>query len=182
MPAHDGELEPGMFRRVFTAAHRASRHHHHHGHGRATPLPPLPSLLDAFEPLGRHNAGGLLRPGPDVYPLVAAVGLALALAGVLAVHDLRPNHEVFVRKDARAMQVCAEDDEEHYRRVVALAKRSYDNPLRRRVLGLKPWIFPKLQERVTGIPRVDTTVDLERDEKWTKLARRASEEHHHPVG
>ena len=84
MPAHDGELEPGMFRRVFTAAHRASRHHHHHGHGRATPLPPLPSLLDAFEPLGRHNAGGLLRPGPDVYPLVAAVGLALALAGVLA--------------------------------------------------------------------------------------------------
>ena len=166
-----------MFRRVSTAAHRASRHHHHHGHGRATP--PAAASWDV-EPLGRHNAGGLL--GARTCTLVAAVGLALALAGVLAVHDLRTNHEVFVRKDARAMQVCAEDDEEQYRRVVALARRSYDNPLRRRVLGLKPWIFPKLQERVTGIPRVDTTVNLERDEKWTKLARRASEEHHHPVG
>ena len=37
--------------------------------------------------------------------------------------------------------------------------------MRRWVLGSKPWVFPWLEERATGISRRDSTIDLEK-EKW----------------
>ena len=102
-----------------------------------------------------------------MYPLVGAVGAALAFAAIIITHDLRTNHEVLVRKETRRMRVCTpEEDPAAYDRLVGLARKSYDHGLRRSLLGYKPWVFSRFQEWASGVSREDRTVDLSR-EKWT---------------
>ena len=144
-----------MYRGISSAAKTLERHRGHHAH-----LPPLFSSSQQ-----RFNTS--LRPVPEVYPLVGAVGAALAFAAIIITHDLRTNHEVFVRKETRRMQVCTPDeDPAEYDRLTSLAKKHYDNGLRRYVLGYKPWVFSRFQEWASGVSREDPTVDLSR-EKWT---------------
>jgi hypothetical protein len=114
---------------------------------------------------------------PEVYPLIFAVSVAFACGAVMIFHDMRWNPEVLVRKDMRSLQVCTkEDDPEAFKRLTRQAEHAYDNPLRRYVLGKKPWIFPWVEERFTGISRQDQTIDLEKD-KWRVAREKAAEEH-----
>ena len=116
-----------------------------------------------------------LRPSPDVVPLVTAVAVALGCAGIITWHDMRWNPEVLVRKDTRQLQVCTKEDEpDAFERVVHQSRKAYDHPLRRYVLGSKPWVFPWLEERITGISRRDPTIDLEK-EKWRVAAKEKRE-------
>jgi hypothetical protein len=108
-----------------------------------------------------------------VYPLVAAVSVALGCAGIITWHDMRWNPEVLVRKDTRQLQVCTkEDDPSAFERLVNQSRKAYDHSIRRYVLGSKPWVFPWLEERVTGISRRDPTIDLDK-EKWRLAAKEA---------
>lgn len=161
-PRHDGELEAAMYRGISSAAKTLERHRGHHAH-----LPPLPWPSASLFSRSQQRFNTSLRPVPEVYPLVGAVGAALAFASIIITHDLRTNHEVFVRKETRRMQVCTPDeDPAEYDRLTSLAKKHYDNGLRRYVLGYKPWVFSRFQEWASGVSREDPTVDLSR-EKWT---------------
>ena len=152
-----------MYRGVSSAARTLERHRGHHAH-----LPPLrwPTTTSLFSS-SKQRFNTSLRPVPEVYPLVGAVGAALAFAAIIITHDLRTNHEVLVRKETRRMQVCTpEEDPAAYDRLVGLARKSYDHGLRRSLLGYKPWVFSRFQEWASGVSREDCTVDLSR-EKWT---------------
>ena len=86
---------------------------------------------------------------------------------------MRWNPEVLVRKDTRQLQVCTkEDDPSAFERLVNQSRKAYDHSIRRYVLGSKPWVFPWLEERVTGISRRDPTIDLDK-EKWRLAAKEA---------
>lgn len=160
---HDGELEAGLHRGVSSASSSSARHHGHH----RTQLPDLTWPKFWRQPsssVTRFNTS--LRPVPEVYPLIAAVGVGCACAAVITYHDMRWNPEVLVRKDTRKVQVCTKDDEPSlFATVTKNSQSAYDHPLRRWVLGSKPWVFPWLEERATGISRRDNTIDLEK-EKW----------------
>ena len=52
------------------------------------------------------------------------------------------------------------------RRLVGLARKSYDTACVRSLLGYKPRVFSRFQEWASGVSREDRTVDLSR-EKWT---------------
>ena len=109
--------------------------------------------------------------------MVAAVAVGLGCAGILTWHDMRWNPEVLVRKDTRQLQVCTkEDDPSAFERLVNQSRKAYDHSIRRYVLGSKPWVFPWLEERATGISRRDPTIDLDK-EKWrvNKEKRRSKE-------
>lgn len=53
-----------------------------------------------------------LRPVPEVYPLIGAMGVGVGLIGVIVWHHLSSNHEVYIRKSTRELGVITEEDEE----------------------------------------------------------------------
>ena len=167
---HDGELEPGLHRGIFSSSSTGARHHGH----KHTRIPQVYWPKFSLEQV-RFNTS--LRPSPEVYPLVAAVAVALGCAGVITWHDMRLNPEVLVRKDTRQLQVCTKEDEPSaFERLVNQSEKAYDHGLRRYVLGSKPWVFPWLEERAPGISRRAPTIDLDK-EKWrvNKEKRRSKE-------
>ena len=171
---HDGELEAGLHRGISSASSSGARHHGHRHH---TPIPHVqwpnfwPASSPSLPPPSRFNTS--LRPPVEVYPLVAAVSVALGCAGIITWHDMRWNPEVLVRKDTRQLQVCTkEDDPSAFERLVNQSRKAYDHSIRRYVLGSRPWVFPSIEERVTGISRRDPTIDLDK-EKWRLAAKEA---------
>jgi hypothetical protein len=107
---------------------------------------------------------------PEVLPLLAAIAAGGLLVVTIVTHDLRTNPEVLIKKKGRAIQIVEEGTPE-YDKQVEFAKKSYDHWLRRRLVGLRPWIFPRLQERIMGVSRKDPTIDLTQD-KWKKIAEK----------
>ena len=120
-PRHDGELEAAMYRGISSAAKTLERHRGHHAHLPSLPWPPL------FSSQQRFNTS--LRPVPEVYPLVGAVGAALAFAAIIITHDRAPTTRCLCAR-RRAGCRCARPTRTRRRTDVYFArKKHYDNGL-----------------------------------------------------
>ncbi|KAI4374559.1 hypothetical protein MLD38_012540 [Melastoma candidum] len=95
----------------------------------------LTGTLLFLHQLINQMAGGNRWLRPEVYPLFAAVGVAVVICGMQLVRNVTSNPEVRVKKEARSAGVLENYEE---------GKRYAEHPLRKFVRNRSPEIMPKI--------------------------------------